>query len=244
LAEDCGVFVGRVNISGDCLDMVPAVYAGVLRAHDCRAQWQRDRVVEGLRQAAAAMLSRGWVKGRPWGFKVPESLLLLPEIAAAFPDARLLFLARDPVSSCLRRSHITAQFDNPIGRVALAAAYRAANLPPELALTEPIEMRSARVTLHEVGASVEYLRTHIPADRRLEIRFEELIERPVDTRSAVASWLGLGVLSHQLERDVDGDRARLRSPTPPDTVLQVERLLAPLTAALGFDVPSEGRDRG
>jgi hypothetical protein len=244
LAEDCGVFVGRVNISGDCLDMVPAVYAGVLRVHDCTAPWQRDRAVESLREGAAAMLKRGWESGTPWGFKVPESLLLLPQIAAAFPNARFLFLARDPVSTCLRRSHITAQLDNPIGRVSLTAAYRAANLPTDVALTEPIEVRSARVTLHQVGTSFEYLRTRIPAHRRMEIRFDDLVGRPAETRAAVARWLGLDVLCQQLERDVDGARAGYRSSTPPDTVADVERILAPLTAALGYEPAPKRSSRG
>jgi hypothetical protein len=244
LAEDCGVAVGRVNVSGDCLDMVPAVYAGVLRHYDCPAEWQRARVADGLRQAAAAMLTSGWSAGRPWGFKVPESLLLLPQLHAAFPGARYLFLARHPVSTCLRRFHMTAEPDNPIGRASLAAAYRAAGLSPADALGEPVELRSARVTLHQVGTAIGYLRSHVPADRRMEIRFEDLLARPVAVRDSVAAWLGLAVAGHQLERAVDSDRARRRSAVPPDTVRRIEQLLAPLVTALGFDTDHEGGSRG
>jgi hypothetical protein len=190
------------------------------------------------------MLSNGWSCGQPWGFKVPESLLLLAEIAGAFRHARFLFLSRDPATTCLRRSHITAQVDNPIGRVSLVAAYRAASLPPDLALSEPVEVRSARVTLHQVGTAIEYLRAHVPADRWLAVRFEDLVGRPVETRAVVARWLQLDVRSHSLERAVDTGRATVRSTTPPDIVRQVEQMLAPLAETLGPAPASKVARRG
>jgi hypothetical protein len=235
VAVDCGVFVGRVNVSGDCLEMVPAVYSGVLRALDCRAPWQRDRVVEGLRQGALAMLRAGWSAGEPWGFKVPEGLLLVRQIHAAFPDARFLLMTRHPVATCLRRSHMTAEPDNPIGRVSLSAAYEAAGLEPQRALADPIEVRSAVVTLHQVGSAVRYLRSQAPADRYLEIHFEDVVARPADARARVAAWLGVDVVSQHLERAVDGARARHRTSVPADTVRRIEAMLAPLTKTLGYD---------
>lgn len=234
LAGDCGVFLGHTNVSGDSLDMVPAVYAGLLRLYDCPAAWQRDRVVDGLRQGAAAMLRSRAAGGRPWGFKVPESLLVVPQLDAAFPGARFLFLARHPVSTCLRRVHMTAQPDNPIGRVSLAAAYRSAGLTPEAALAEPGELRSARVTLHQVGSAIAWLRARVPQERLMEIRFEDVVTRPAEARAAVARWLGFDVVSRRLERDVNADRASRRSAVPMDTRARVEQVLAPLTAALGF----------
>jgi hypothetical protein len=234
LAADCGVFTGRTNISGDCLDMVPAVYAGLLRALDCRAAWQRDRIVADLREAAGAMLRAGWPPGRPWGFKVPEALLLVAEIHAAFPGARFLLMTRHPVSTCLRRAHITAEPDNPIGRVSLSAAYRAGGLAPEAAISDPVEVRSAMVTAHQVGSALSYLRGHAPNAVSLRIRFEDVVARPAETRALVAGWLGVDVVSRQLERAVDAGRAGGRAAASVETVRRVERLLAPLTRELGY----------
>jgi hypothetical protein len=235
IAADCGVFVGRVNTSGDCLDMVPAIYSGVLRAFDCRAAWQRDRVVEGLREGAAAMLTAGWKAGTPWGFKVPEALLIVEQIHAAFPRARFLLMTRHPVSTCLRRSHITAEPDNPIGRVSLSAAYRAACLEPETALADPVEVRSAMVTRHQVGTAVRYLRDYLSSDRYLEIRFEDVVARPEEAREEVAGWLGLDVVSRRLERAVNLGRAAEGRPVSVEIVRRVEHLLAALTMELGYE---------
>jgi hypothetical protein len=243
LAADCGVCLGSTNVSGDSLEMVPAIYASVLRVHDCRAEWQRARAVAALREGAAALLRAHRAARRLWGFKVPESLLLVSQLHTAFPGARFLFLARHPVSTCLRRVHMTAQLENPIGRVSLAAAYRSAGLSPEAALADPIELRSARVTLHQVGLAVEHLRHHVPAARRMEIRFDDLVARPVETRAAVADWLGVGLVSRRLEGHVDAARAGRESAAPDETRARIERLLAPLSAALGFASWPDGSGR-
>ena len=57
LASDCGVFLGNdVNISGDCMDMVIAIYQSVIEKYKCKAEWQKKIIVPQIKLAAAKML--------------------------------------------------------------------------------------------------------------------------------------------------------------------------------------------
>jgi hypothetical protein len=123
LALDAGVFLGNeLNISGDSLEMVPAIYQGVVDKYGGNPMGASEQIASRLRVAAAEMLAKRESDG-PWGFKLPEALLLLPEIQLAFPDAHYIHMMRDPVSTCLRRTHMTARLDNHIGQVTLPLAY-------------------------------------------------------------------------------------------------------------------------
>jgi hypothetical protein len=123
IAQDLGCFVGEtVNDSGDTIEMVMSVYMGIIRKFTCKAQWQKDEVVPDLRRGAVDMLRKAaWPEF--WGFKLPESIYLISEIMEAFPRARFLHLLRDPLSTCLRRTHMTGRIDNEIGRVVIPPAY-------------------------------------------------------------------------------------------------------------------------
>ncbi|HET8613309.1 MAG TPA: sulfotransferase [Sphingomonas sp.] len=104
----------------------------------------------------------GWARGgegaRPWVLKTPQHMLDLPALLAVFPDARLIFIHRDPTavvgSSCSlvwnqMIIHSDAVDARRIGRDWL----RKTELQIE-------RMRAARET--------------IPASRRIDVRYEEM----------------------------------------------------------------------
>lgn len=253
LAQDAGLFIGnQVSASGDSLEMVNAIYKGVIEKYRCQAGWQRDLVVDELRGAAHQMLElAGFPKA--WGFKLPESLLILPEIAAAFPQARFVHLVRDPLSTCLRRTHMTARLDNEIGRVALPLAYRALGLPLARILEDSPAEHMAYTTRHQLEQVLDLRRT-LPPSRFLQLSFEDLMRRPRWVRLRLERWLrpeGLDRLLYDLqtgwraatgkrepgmtEKTLDPARTvRTRISYPAEVERKVSEILAELRARLGY----------
>jgi hypothetical protein len=241
LAADCGVFVGNnVNVSGDALEMVMAVYQGVIEKFKCRATWQGRLVPDQLRLAAAEMLLKNTGKGHKcWGFKLPETLFLLPEMREAFPRARYVQMLRRPVDTCLRRPHMTARLDNEIGRVTLPLAYQSADRALEHILSDSPAVHMAYTTLHQLRMSLDYCRTALAPCEYFEFFFEDLLDHPTVVTEKLASWLDAKPVSSHVRQKCDARRARTPSITyPPEVVFEVQRLLAPLQEEMGYSAQS------
>lgn len=234
-AQDCGVFLGNdLNKAADCMDLVPVVYQGVIAKYKCPAFWRSERFAQQLRFAAATMLAAAPDKDRKsWGFKIPECLLLLPEIERAFPGARYVQLLRDPVSTCLRGTHITASLDNQIGRITLPQAYAYAGRPAETILQDSPALHMAYTTLHQLKMSISYCREHFPESQYCEMRFEDLMNAPAVALDTLSTWLGCTPTSGKLHDAVDFRRASNPRVRYSDAITaQVQAILAPVTDIL------------
>ena len=209
LVEDCGVCLGnKLNISGDCIDMTIPIYKAVIEKHSCKADWQKNLIVPELRLAAAKMLlEMPEEKRKLWGFKLPENLILLPELNSAFPNAKFVQMLRNPVSTCLRRTHMTARLDNQIGRVTLPLAYREAGLDVKQILKDPTAIHMARTTLHQINMTMEFCRENFNNKNYIEIQFEDLIKNPIEILEKLSSWLGVSPKGNKLVSSVDKKRA-------------------------------------
>lgn len=234
LAIDAGVFLGNdLNISGDSRELVQALYRGVLAKYLWRASWQKQRIISRIRLAAALMLEEGQSEGL-WGFKLPESMLLVPEIDQAFREARYIHLIRDPLTTCLRRTHMTARFDNTIGRVAIPLAYRHCGRDLIRSLDDSSALHMAYTTIHQIETVRAYARSHLRG-RYLEVRFEEVLATPMKTIAAVTQWLGTEPQTNKLETQIDPRRAvQSGSPYPREVEDAVARIVAPLRRKLGY----------
>lgn len=231
---DLGVFLGNeVNTSGDCMEMVQSIYRAVLSKYQRRAGWQRGRIVPRLRAHARAMLEAGRPTGR-WGFKLPENLLILPDLEAAFPGARYVHLIRDPRTTCLRRTHMTARFDNAIGRTAIRAAYHHCGVDVTRSLTDSPAMHMALTTRHQLEVALDYARDHL-AGRYDEVFFEDALHRPGDFLESLSTLLGEAPRSRAIEATVQPGRAANPKQGYSEAVeAQVEAELAGLRARLGY----------
>lgn len=254
LATDAGLFIGnRLNQSGDALEMVMSVYRGVLRkyrdsgpgfdaargaaAEPVRGPFSAALTADEIRAAALGMLRAA---GGPanWGFKLPELILLLPELLGMFPEARVLHLVRDPLETCLRRTHMTGRLDNQIGRVTLPAAYRHVGRPVGRLLDDSPGLHMACTTRHQLELALDALEA-LPPSRLLRMSFEHLVVAPGEAVARAAAWLGTAVVGDTLARSIDSRRARTRQDLyPPDTVASMVRILEPLRERLGYE-PAE-----
>ncbi len=233
LAEDLGVFIGDTNNSGDTLELVLPVYRSVLRKFLDSLRNERHLIVDEIRAAAIGMWSAA---GSPalWGFKLPESIVLLDELLEAFPRARVLHLIRDPMSTCLRRTHMTARLDNQIGRVTLPAAYRSAGRPIGSVLTDDPAIRMAYTTVHQIEGALNALDS-LPPERCLELRFEAVVANPAQVLAIASTWLGVEPAGRRLENAIDIERAAPRFNTCSVEVReQLNTLLRPLRSQLGY----------
>src|SRR5262245_44251747 len=124
LMQDAALFLGNeINATEDSVEWSGPIDALASQEPGARvfgtgqiAAW-RAHAARVLERAPAAPWSASAATGSAfaeqefaqgsvlWGWKLPETLLCLPEVFLAFPRARLLHLARHPVSLCLRRSH-------------------------------------------------------------------------------------------------------------------------------------------
>ena len=206
LCQDLGLFLGN-ELGGavDSREMVLPIYQGIFEKYSCKAGWQRQQTVPRLRTAAAKMLVQRKRTTGLWGFKLPESLLLLPEIGFAFPKARFLQMVRDPLATSLRRTHMTARLDNQIGRVSLPLAYDYLGRPRQQILEDSPALHMAYTTIHQLKLLTHQL-ADIPIDRRMLIRFEDVLERPTACVEQVGRWLGLARQKNTLEGAIDLDR--------------------------------------
>ena len=235
LAQDLGLFLGNeLGGAGDARELVLPIYQGIYERYSCKASWQRQRTIPRLKAAAARMLVQGNPKAAPWGFKLPESLLLLPEIGLAFPEARYIHMVRDPLATCLRRTHMTARLDNQIGRVTLPLAYDYAGRPRRHILDDSPAQHMAYTTIHQLDLVAQALDA-IPESRRLLIRFEDVVERPAEHVEQVGRWLGLPRRQQTLEAVIDPDRIRRPKATyPPEVEEATARLLRACRMEYGY----------
>jgi hypothetical protein len=241
IALDMGLFAGtKINVSGDAMEMVMPVYKGVIRKYSCPAAWQKDAIAGDLRLGAAAMLhNAGWPA--LWGFKLPETVYLLPEIIAAFPHARFLHALRDPLSTCLKREHITGRVDNQIGRAVIPPGYDHVGRPRAHIHDDAGAMRMAVTTVHQLDLAL----THLPGDRTCVVRFETMLAEPNQVIAEVARWLGKDATGCRLAATVDP--ARAENPVqkyPAEVEAEVQDFLLPLRRKLGYVTDERSRYAG
>jgi len=209
MAFECGVFRGnKINESGDCIDLVIPIYKALLAKYMSRTSNLDKRILSEILLAAANMLRDSKLPiGSLWGFKLPESMMLMDELLEVFPRARVIHLLRHPLSACLRGMHITAKMDNGIGRVTLPTAYKFAGIPVEQIIEDSKEVHSAYAYLHQVKVALKTCRKRLPANRYLEIKFEHIISRPKATVTELADWLNLSVPSITIHSSISPKRA-------------------------------------
>ena len=233
LADDAGAFLGNeISQSGHTLELAMAVHEGVLASHQACARWQVQRAASKLREAAAEMLAQGSPSGL-WGFHVPEAVLMLPGLQEAFPDARVINLLRDPASVCLEEPPAAARLDNPIGQVALRAAYRHAGASVGEALDNLPTTLHARAVRHQLETVIEHGRSEL-GERYLEVRFEEMAGDAGAVVRLVADWLQTEPTGKTLARAVKRARRSVRRLESRELEPEARAITEPLRARLGY----------
>jgi len=182
-----GVDLGeRLNPMGDSIQWADLVYEISLGQLQGQSRAQRGDWVTLLRQRADAL---GSGQRGVWGFKVPELMLMLEVLLAAWPQTTIVHLVRHPLDVCLRRTHMTSRINNPIGRATLTAAYRYFGLH-----TYPDDDEAWWCNVVSWRFQLEMMQS---AKRRfpgriVDLRFEDLCSQPQGCADNLAMHFGIG----------------------------------------------------
>ncbi len=163
-------------------------------------------------------------------------MLILPEVLEAFPRARIIHLVRHPVTSALRRTHITSRLDNPIGSAVLAAAYRDSGLDPAGMAGDEEYVHNAVSWNFQVRQVLDAL-AGVPGARVLQLRYEDVCAAPLDARAQVARFLGREAPSTPAAPAIDMNRTNTVSPGD-ERIARVRAICGATAARLGYGFES------
>ena len=183
-----------------------------------------------------------------WGWKLPETMLALPQVLRTFPHARVVHLVRHPVSSALRRTHTTSRMDNPIGQAVLPAAYRACGLDPAAIPGDEPHLHNAASWRHQVGSVLAVLQGRAGESDSLQLHYEDVCTDPASAQRRLAGFLGLPVPNRTIAAGIDPARSNPVAASDAQ-VEQVWSICGETAAALGYDCllplpPEAGRGEG
>jgi len=230
------VFLGnKMNKMGDSLEWVGLIYKIAIERTQLQPQKESVHWRFPLQETAAEILTEGNYTGeQPWGWKLPETMLALPEIFDAFAQGRLIHLIRHPVDASLRRSHMTSRPGNLVGKSVLQAAYRELGWSEDKIATDPDYLHNAASWLYQVSAVSRYGADVLGTERYLEVHYEDLCSNPAEVIGSIVSFLGIQ-LTVKTER-IEIDQKRLRSWTPPDPRSnEVWEICGRVAKNLGYD---------
>jgi hypothetical protein len=87
---------------------------------------------------------------------------------------------------------------------------------------------------HQVETVLAHSRSSLKG-RYLEVRFEDVLEKPMDVLELFSSWLDTTSVDHKVRDSVDINRARHPTMTYPAQVVEkVAQILAPLRNELNY----------
>jgi len=193
MLQQLGLFLGNnLNGTDDSVEWADLIYEMVLKTMPLRPERFGPAWIDELHARAGAILSVGaWKSEALWGFKLPETLLVLPEILKAFPEAIVIHLIRHPIDSCLRRTHMTSRMDNSIGKAVLTAAYQSLGWKTDPECDEDY-LRNAASWYYQMSWINEVIDLEEKQKYKyLLVRYEDLCADPGAVQDILADNLGI-----------------------------------------------------
>lgn len=178
-----------------------------------------QRAVSSYRRRLGPSVSR-------WGWKFPETYLIVPLVTETFPNARFIHLLRDGRDVAFKK-HLT---DNPAkepGRTILKACG---------ALRKPHHVQAGMSWAFQVH-QFEVAKAEISRDRLLEVQFEDLCANPLPVAERVASFLGVPMTDAARDyalREVDASKVGEHRRHDPAQVLEVEHHIRSTLKTYGY----------
>jgi hypothetical protein len=235
LAGELGVFIGNhVNKMGDSIEWVDLIYRLAVESGRSQELPSGSAYRLEIRERATHVLraQRGDAASR-WGFKLPEAMLVLPLLVDAFPEAKIVHLIRHPVSSSLRRTHMTSRLNNAVGAATLPNAYRYCRRDVRAIAADEPYVHNACSWNYQVRRVVDYARAALDRKHYLEIRYEDLCDEPAAGVARARSFLGCEDGEAPTSIAVDSSRAGGWDPADP-RVETIWNLCRETAALLGY----------
>jgi len=161
--------------------------------------------------------------GKFWGWKAPRSIYLLPFLHAQFPDLKFMHVLRDG------RDMVLSPNQNQLRKHASAVLIwreRLFSSAPERAmlLWERVNLRAAKFGESELR------------ENYLQVRFEELCVKPLETTAQIVNFLGARVDPEPIARAEISPPATLQRwlKYPPHLIAKLERVGANSLRKFGY----------
>jgi len=227
--------------SSDSLEWVDLIYRIAIKKLNNANNLSQDETTSALRSKCEETLARtDRLDTELWGWKLPETILVLPEVFAAFPSAKLIHLVRHPVDSSLRRTHMTSRMNNPIGAAVLNAAYRASERNIEQISADENYLHNAITWDYQVRQAIEYCRSSLASNQYLILHYEEFCAKPDRVISRIQAFLGTEVKRID-GLDIDLKRARSFDISDP-RIPEVWNICQNTAEQLGYHEPIQNTD--
>jgi hypothetical protein len=224
--------------------------------HPRRKSWSSDRataldLTPGEREFVNRAIRRV-AAGYRYLDKTPRNVLKLPYLLSLFPDAQFVFIKRDgraTVSSLIEgwmtRKGISYRLPQPLCLAEYRGRYWSYILPPGWR-----ELRGSTITHVAAAQYVASNETAIgdieklPADSLIEVSYEELVSRPVDTSERLLELLELRgstevlEFASHLDQHVAGALSAPREDKWRDRIAEIERVLpiiGPTMNRMGYE---------
>lgn len=234
LMQNANIFIGNeVNATEDSIEWVRPIYDLVI--NDIRLENNRfsEMHIDRLRLNATNILRLRKDKiDRMWGWKLPETMLCVPEVFKAFPKARLIHLVRHPVSLSLRRTHMTSRFNNQVGKSVLTKAYAEHGLDLSQVEKNPEYLNNALSWEYQVSRVLDFAESHLSDEQYLLVHYEDIYTNPQRVLNKINEFLGLPpAIAAKLEIDMQ----RVQTyPLPDSRVDEVWSICGKTAARLGY----------
>ena len=210
IARKLDIFLGnRLNFAGDSLEWVDLIYEYAIKktiATTRGQQFSEDFSGMFLDKVQDILEAGEYDLEGAWGWKLPETMLVVPEMMKLFPKAKLVHLVRHPVTSSLRRTHMTSRYNNPIGRAVLRGAYHDIRRNPKNIASDPEYFHNAVTWLYQVKRVHEFAMDNLSADNYHLVKFEDMMNEPLETSRKLTRFMA-GVANDFVRPAVDNDRA-------------------------------------
>jgi hypothetical protein len=163
---------------------------------------------------------------RPWGWKEPRSIYLLPFLHRHLPALRFLHVVRDGRDMALSANQNQLRKHGD-------AALIPADLPPRtrsIALWSWVNLEAKRYGEEELGP------------RYLRIRFEDLCEGPSEITARILEFVALGGDAHELAGAVVPPSSLGRWRTADEALVgELQRVAGDALVELGYDLGTASR---
>lgn len=221
----------RVHPSGDCTDLAfkHHIRKAAFTHVEARSGAELSpEVLNRFQKAAHGFYQRLSPQGERWGWKYPETAIIAPYVATTFPKAKMIYILRDGRDIAFK-AHYT---DNP--RHALARAI----LRERNALDLPHYLQAGLSWAFQVEL-FEAFRSAFPDASVLDLRFESLLQNPVDTGHKISEFLGIPMTEScidYLSTAIDSSKKHEHHSEDVEKIHAVEKSIATTLRQVGYNL--------
>lgn len=192
LMQGIDIFLGNeINETEDSIEWVGPIYDLVVNRRSLKNGSFNERHINRLRENAKNILTIKELNSGLWGFKLPETMLCIPELLKAFPNAKIIHLVRHPVSISMRRSHMTSRFNNSIGKTVLHDAYTHFGFDVDSISEKEEYFNNAISWAYQLQLLTNFVSDSSPKQHFLHVKYEEIITNPARVLNSILDYLNM-----------------------------------------------------